>query len=835
MKKGCMRMRKRCAGEVTMEKGFMTMRKRCAAMVLAVCVGELLLVDSFVSSCGFHRDSPLFYSNDTQQSHDWLEDLHPYVPLKEYTEGNIGVVRPQYGYIYLWIAYRYLTEKPLSTTDIEFLLNVNNTQKKPGLCGANAWAKESNRILAQEDLTPNQYATVMQKTHQKVASFHSFENCCDGAFHYALERLKNVTTQHAYNSPFVMRWVKAQQQVFQNCSVASQSPILPADLPKDASIEEKNEHAYQVASSYFYAMEYEKSAGLFEVIAQDSTSPYKYIAVYLVLRSYYRNLIHKHQGPPPTPSSPDENTEQKTNSWYASIYNYVQKHLPFINRKHTAVETQNDAANPEKLFLDAYRKLSARIDKNPYKEDIEGLHDGVQMRTHPKTVIKAVGDKLVDTSYSLSGHLLQDFDYVVRARPELTGQEKLDNEFFEWRRLFRAKDSYREAYAYWKKDFSPLWLVVVLEKIPVNAPELNDVLAAAETIKKGSPSFVTVSYQRAKLLIQAGAVTKGNEIIDSMLTETIPLSTRNRFLDLKVTTDYHSFLRTILQKPVFKPSEYDYFYDLGQFLDSFSSFVKNNLLSVKEYDLDFSWAHFDAVQKAPVSSLLSAGSQKEFPTWLKQSLLMAAFSRSVLLDMYNEAIKSAEQMRVVQPELKESLDLFLGENDPKRRSLIGHLIILRYPKVSIFVNPHSWRVAWNGDSLNVHEFDIKSGFKDQWWKDQELKKCASSSMVNFQSTDDQHAASHELKALSEKINDKTDYFCMRTLAWFNENPKDPLLPEMMHRCVAMSRYNKHYEGRENLESSYTVFKLLHKHFKQNEYTKKTPFHYYRMPKNLLDK
>jgi hypothetical protein len=80
------------------------------------------------------------------------------------------------------------------------------------------------------------------------------------------------------------------------------------------------------------------------------------------------------------------------------------------------------------------------------------------------------------------------------------------------------------------------------------------------------------------------------------------------------------------------------------------------------------------------------------------------------------------------------------------------------------------------------------------------------------------------------MGDKTDYFCKRTIAWFNENPKDPLLPEMMHRCIQVSRYNKHYDASSNLESSYTVFKLLHKHFKNSEYAKKTPFHYYHVKK-----
>ncbi|MDP4725475.1 MAG: hypothetical protein NWS47_04220 [Alphaproteobacteria bacterium] len=800
------------------------MKKICIEFLVGIFLVEQFFCVSHLHACGFHRDIPIFYSRDSGQQQTnggykgYGDIRHPYIPLKEYAAGNLGVVRPQYGYIYLWISYRYLIGKPLSKADIDLLLNVSRIDKKTRIAWNKEWTKEANRVLDQEHAIPDQYTSVTRQTSRKSSNFMSFENCVNDAFRFALARLDILRKKHADKSPVVINWIKAQQKVFENCSAASQNPILPEVLPIKAGIEEKHEYVYQIASSYFYAMDYEKSARLFEKITQDLTSPYKDIAAYLVMRSHYRNLIYRYEKPQAPSESTQVNMEEESNPWYKIWYETLLNHMPFFNKQSTPIphveKIKNGVNSEEKLFFETYAKLLRKIKQNPYREVIEGLYNAVQMMMQPNVVIKAIGDKLVDASCPLSKHLLDDFDYLVRTRPELAGSSPLDNEFFEWRRLLRVKDGYKESYAYWKQKQSPLWLVAVLEKIPVEAPELKEVLMDAEKVEKGSSAYETVSYQRARLLIAIGDVVKGNALIDKILADPIVLSTRNRFLDLRIATSYPEFLQNILQKPV-DPQDRSLLpvYD-----------VEHKL--AKKTELDFDWEHFDNVQKAPVSIFLNAAAKKEFPDWLKENLLMAAFSRSVILGAEKYAVETAQQLRIIQPKLVESLELYLNEKDLKRRSFIGNLVILQYPKISIFVNPHSWRSIRNDQYLDLHAFDTKSGFRDQWWKDNVLKRCAEKPDVNFLSAEDQKAVSYELNALTEKLSNKTDYFCKVAIAWFSKNPKDPLLPEMMHRCIQMSRYNKHYDAKSDLESSYRVFKLLHKHFKDDVYAKKTPFHYY---------
>ncbi len=499
------------------------MKKTFTHFLLTSFLIQFLFLNPYLHACGFHRDIPIFYSRDSGQLQNndeykgYGDVRQPYIPLKEYVGGNIGVVRPQYGSVYLWIAYRHLTQKAFSNADMDFLLNVNMGERPRHVTWGEEWTKESNKILEQEYGAPNQYAAVTQKVPRKRSKFVSFENCAEDAFRYALERLKTLKTKHSDKSPVVINWIKAQQKVFENCSVISQVPVLPEVVSKDASIEEKYEYAYQVASCYFYVMDYVKSAQLFDEIANDSTSPYKDISVYLIMRSHHRNMIYKHEMPQAEPATHQTPVIEQPKPWYTAWYKAVLSYLAFTHHKNTAIEVKEKVfVDPEKAFLDAYKKWQPRIAHNPYKEDIEGLYNAVQMRTTPDAVIKYIGGKLIDSSCPVSKHLLTEFDYLVRARSdELAGSKKLDNEFFEWRRLFRAKNSYKEAYEYWKQNQSPLWLVVVLEKIPVDAPELTEVLAAAEKIEKSSPAYMTVSYQRAKLLIGMGNKEKANALVSA--------------------------------------------------------------------------------------------------------------------------------------------------------------------------------------------------------------------------------------------------------------------------------------------------------------------------------
>ncbi len=80
--------------------------------LLRIFLVSCLFISS-IEACGPRRFVPIFYSRDGGQSGgdkytSYGDITKPYVDLKEYAQGSLGVVRPQYSVLFLWIAYRNL-------------------------------------------------------------------------------------------------------------------------------------------------------------------------------------------------------------------------------------------------------------------------------------------------------------------------------------------------------------------------------------------------------------------------------------------------------------------------------------------------------------------------------------------------------------------------------------------------------------------------------------------------------------------------------------------------------------------------------------------------------
>ncbi len=191
--------------------------------------------------------------------------------------------------------------------------------------------------------------------------------------------------------------------------------------------------------------------------------------------------------------------------------------------------------------------------------------------------------------------------------------------------------------------------------------------------------------------------------------------------------------------------------------------------------------------------------------------------------MIDDVKEISSKLMEMEPQLKEPLTLFENETNPRRQYYIAHLLILRYPGFSLFVYPYAWRnksTNWRHGGLDLSVIDTKSGLRENWWKDSVLKEVADAPIPSFVSQKESAIVNQEFKSLKERIPFKTDYFCKLAIQWFEEMPDDVLVPEIMYHCIQMSRYT--YAPR----SSYDVFELLHKHFKGNEYTKKSRYHYW---------
>ena len=99
------------------------------------------------------------------------------------------------------------------------------------------------------------------------------------------KRLATAASSYGSDSKDVKEWVAAQDQVFQNCAGGKSIPDEP-DAAKVMWLQK--DRAYQVAAAKFYSLDYEDAKNRFAQIAQDSESPWRETADYLVGRTLIR-------------------------------------------------------------------------------------------------------------------------------------------------------------------------------------------------------------------------------------------------------------------------------------------------------------------------------------------------------------------------------------------------------------------------------------------------------------------------------------------------------------------------------------------------------------------
>ena len=238
----------------------------------------LYLVFAFLSTglpCGPGYVTPLF---DTSSA--------PETPYSEYASGRLGIVKPTFRRSVLFAAYRYIAAGGLSGAEQNAMVEVwkaeiNNKDFRDDSVDAavKAWVDKRRTVVGKEEKVPEIYA---ERTY---GGYDFFPNCTKNAFETASETLADRVFSHGPSDANVGNWVKAQDEVFENCSNGKQTPE-PAPIGAPDWLQK--DRAYQIAAASFYSLDYRDAKRRFAEIAQDSESPWRETADYLVARTLIR-------------------------------------------------------------------------------------------------------------------------------------------------------------------------------------------------------------------------------------------------------------------------------------------------------------------------------------------------------------------------------------------------------------------------------------------------------------------------------------------------------------------------------------------------------------------
>ncbi|MEI7493393.1 MAG: hypothetical protein WCJ92_02205 [Alphaproteobacteria bacterium] len=515
---------------------------------------------------------------------------------------------------------------------------------------------------------------------------------------------------------------------------------------------------YQVASSHFYAGKFEKAAELFEVIAKNEQSEHKHIAYYLSFRSMCCNiLVH-----------------------------------------------DKDAAP----FFDKLKKEAGAIKKSPYQKAISDLQTQVLYKTDRKLLLTQLIDKFLNNVDELTAQTMNDLYFVFLA----ANFDGIEHEFTKWVTMFRMSST--DAFAKWTETKNVLWLIVGLSAANQNTNKsiLDQLISEAQKISVDDLAFESVMYYASVLQIKCGQKEDALKNIDQALNQKdLNLATKNKFMDLKasIAESVSDFFEAIVQTPV------DLFVYSEMIRYQRIPFYHTETFG-QDLEKDFDWEHVQTLKYFATNDLIKGSENANLPNWLKERILISAFLKAVLLKKIPLAKEAATKLTTLNEQHHSIFDEFISETDDARSHALGACLIASHPGFCLFIYPKSYRP----ESIDASKKLDLDGLNDNWW-DNRLLEDENMDNLQYLGSDIRKSAQEEWLALKKAVSNRTEHLCRVALDWQKTHPKDPFIPEFLHWCVLMSKFDV------APKESKQVFVVLKNNYKGSLWEQKTKYHYYR--------
>ena len=761
--------------------------------VFAVLLATTLVVPALPTmACGPDLSPPTFIENE-----------HPDWPPDAYADGKLGVILPSYTESYLVIAFRYFSGKPPSGLERRQFVALwsHYHQNDDGLPGQESPA-ESEWDDAQQEWQQMIQLKVPDSPQMSAAghfmmvnlpqTYESYDNCLADSYRTAAKTLRARVQQFGAKSPAVRSWLEAQIVVFQNCKGGGTS--IPAEARSDLPPMIRADRDYQIAAANFYAGNWDEAEKRFVAIADDPASPWRATAALVAARCEIRKGLLG---------------TNDSEAWTKGLSNADQQLKKII-------------ADPE----------SASV-----KSGAEQLRGFVEFRLTPD-------DRLIELSESLAkgaspetfGQDVDDYTKLVQRRGPIfarTASLREKSAMTDWVMSFRFGDETRMI-TRWQNTHSLPWLVAALTVAKSDTPQLPLLMDAAAKVPSSSPAYLTVAFQRDRLLAETGQQVQARQNIDKILDlpqSRIPISSKNQFLALrmKLSQNLDEFLRFAPRMAA----------DPGGLFPQFNS--RQAAMKEPLFDGD---AAITLTETMPLNVMMDAARSTVLPPPLRQHVAVAAWTRAIILRNDSAAQQIAPVLVDLAPQLKAGFAPYSSAEDEKSREFAAIFILLKTPGSRPFVGTGDSRKPWFTPE-GLGEID---SLRDNWWCSmtprtggspaynqanlyQNFNPGFSEPMYQiypdrkipepaFLTSKDGEVAQNEWAVLAG-LPAGPDWLAQETIAWAKAQPEDPRIPEALHLVVHATRYG--CRDAKTADYSKQAFTLLHSQYPKNEWTARTPY------------
>jgi hypothetical protein len=590
-------------------------------------------------------------------------------------------------------------------------------------------------------------------TDRYAGQYVSILNCTDDAFLKAIDVLRDRAKRYGAQSAALTSWLDAQEIVFSNCSGDGVAIPKPADASLPAIL--RADRAYQIASANFYAMKYDDARAQFLQIASDAESPWHVTARIVAARALLRK------------STVDAKSEE------LGSYAFVQEPMEQAERDLKAIVA--DAS------------MSA------FHESARQLLRFTAFRLRPEERFKEIAASLATGSKNPRA----DLDEYTLLLDFLKGDH--DDDLTNW---IETIQSGADATPQWRATKKTHWLVAALANAkPEDASELLEASAkiAADSVAYPSVAYPMIAYHRARLLLATNKPDAARAELDRVLAlgeAKLPLGSRNRLLEQRrsVARSLADYLRDAQLMPVGNdveqtPETYRY-----PFLPTDASETINGAM--------------------PLDTIAEAAMTKELPKSIRNPILVAAWTRAILLDRDDVAKKLAPDIISIAPAIETKFNAWLKSDKDQRRFAAADLIV--------HFGALTPNVPWLGGRL-VDDPDLESVYHGagNWWCISRTEGTRAVPPFLADSAISKSAATEQLALLN--LGAGTSWMLQTLLDLADASPKDPRVPEDLSLIVKGVRWSCGDGDTDRLAEQ--AFNTLRKRYPGTKWAKETPYWY----------
>lgn len=747
----------------------------CSVMATAYVISSLCALPA--QACSF--DTQPYFTYTT----------HPDLPLNGFARGQLGILEPTYARSYLFVAYRYMMNEPLSPGDQKLVVDMWNdrltTVDASCHSDVSAWLKARAAIPGVAKIEEID----CERPISAEESWQTYCNCQTSAFETAAKTLQELIQRYGANSPTTKEWVKAQDEVFSNCGSRPYSDqvkpaAIPASLPASADAAAQKYRNYQIAAANFYAQNFERAREQFDAIAADKDSPFKQISAYLAARALIRQATLQAKG--------------------NQFLDQAQQRLS---------------------------KLAADPAFNGMKDDITTLSELVDAKLNREHYIHQL------LAQTIPMKNLRDVTFVLDSWLDVNnggdGDDKkpqlpaslLKFDAVDWVVTFQDSkpSATRHAVERWKQTKALPWLVAAVSSIHANDADAPAIMSAAEQHEQAGPARWTCFSNAIRLQLEKHQYDAARKELDTVLANPPADLSPGCLNDLRqqrfaLAQNLDEFVKFGIQTPLSICSNGA----VEQVPDDVEDIVKkgksNPPLPAPEF---ISSAAEAADNQMPLTVLTELAQNQKLPHDQRNNVAWTSWVRAVLIDADADARKLAAIAKPLNKKKAALFDSYLNAADADGRKFAATFLMLQFSSA----NPN---VAWG--PLQEDGYGDSSGW---WWGEKPVAGKFQLGMGDSDANTVKPVAFDFLKgsapqvkkelAVLERIPAAPNYFANVVFNFAKTHPADPRVPEALHLVVKATHYGTTTDATKGFSKQ--AFTMLHTKYKSSPWTAKTPYYY----------